>query len=242
MKPVLREVVDKNGNTEMVFTPTARMVLYSIHKGRFPGLSDSEVCDKAGLDRELPARWEKKYGSYFTDWLTEAVDMDSGDDAAVLERVGMMQAAQPGNFQYWREMARTKGVIKDEQPKKGITLNTDFTVVLQNFGGDLAAAKDQLLRAARGLGESGGAGVVESHRLDHQPHEPQGAGNRAGAMQGRPVALADSLGADRGRAEQREPVPAVPQRPAFASTYVVLDEGEIPAGAEVAPDDGDLAL
>lgn len=238
MKPVLRTVVDKNGAEETVFTPTAKMILYGIYKARNQHLGDGEVCDMAKIDRQLPMRWKVKFGTYFTDWLEQTIEMESGDDALVLERFGMMQALQPGNYQYFRDLARSKGVIKEEESKKSLTINTDFTVILQASGGDLHAVRDRLLQAARGLEHQGGSRVVESHRLG----KPEGAGGGAGDVQGEPVAVANALGADRGRAERTQPIPAVPEQDSFASTYRVLDEGEVFAGAKESSDDGDLAL
>jgi len=238
MKPVIRTIVDKNGAEETVFTPTARMILYSIFKGKNPGMADHLVCEKAKIDPQLPMRWRVKYGVMYTEWLEEACDQESGDDAAVLERVGMMQAVQPGNFQYWREMSKTKGVIKEEAPKQGLTINTDFTVIMAGAGGNLDAARRRLLSAARGLGDSGGAGVVELARL----RGSQGEGVGAGHVQGRPLEMANALGPDRGRPEPGPAIPAISEQAAFAGSYEVLDEGEIPPGAQEPPDDGDLAL
>lgn len=238
MKPVLQTVIDKNGGETTVFHPTARMILFSVVKSRHPGMSDEEACLEAQLDPQLPARWAGKYGSYYLDWIEEAIDQGvAADDAAVLERVGMVNALQ-GNFQFWREMARTKGVIKEELPSKGITINTDFTVVLAAVGGDVHAARARLLQAARGLGDPGGSGMASPLSLG----QPAGAGARAGELQARPVEMAHALGANRGRAEQGPAIPAVSKQAAFASTYVVLDEGEVPTGAEEPPDDSDLAL
>lgn len=214
------------------------MILYSIHKARNPGLSDQEVCDRAGVDPQNPMRWKVKYGTYFIDWLEEACDQEVGDDAAVLERVGMIQAVQGGNFQYWREMARTKGVIKEEQPKAALTINTDFTVIMQATGGNLDAVRNQLLLAARGVVELQGSGVAAP---DHG-REHQGAGARARDVQARPVEMAHALGANRGRPEQGAPLSTLPEQAAFASSYEVLDEGEVSAGAQESADDSDLAL
>lgn len=214
------------------------MILYGIYKGRLPGLSDGEICDKAKIDRQLPMRWRVKYQTYFTDWLEEVIEQESGDDALVLERFGMMQALQPGNYQYFRDMAKTKGVIKEEQPKAGLTINTDFTVIMTAAGGNLDAVRHQLLQAARGLADTGGSRVVESHRLG----EPESKGDRTSDVQAEPVEVVDALGPDGGRSEQGEPIPAVPKQAAFASAYRVLDEGEISSGAEESSDDGDLAF
>lgn len=241
LKPVLRTVIDKNGAEEQIFSPSARMILFSIERAKNPGLSNKEVCEKIGLDPQLPMRWAVKYGTHYTDWIEEAIDQASDDDAAVLERVGMVNALQ-GNFQFWREMARTKGVIKEDDKPKNLTINTDFTVIMQGVGGNLDAARDKLLQAARGLGDAHRSGVALPHNLSHQPNDIARQGAGAGQVQGESLALADALGTDGGRSEQRTPVPAVPQQATFASAYRVLDEGEVSAGSEEPPADRDLAL
>lgn len=231
MKPVLRTVIDKNGAEETVFEPTSKMILYAIKKAKNQHLCDSEVCGLAKIDPQLPNRWEVKYGSYFRDWLEEAMDMEVEDEAEVLHAVGMMQAVRPGNFQYWREMARTKGVIKEEQPKIGLTLNTDFTVVMAAVGGDFNAARARILQDLRGVGDAGGSRVALPLEPGYAGGDP-GPGAGTSQVQERPVALAHALGANGGRAEHREPVSAVPESHSFTSTYEVLDDGEILVGAE----------
>lgn len=218
------------------------MILYSIHRAKNQGLSDREVCIKAGIDEQLPMRWKVKYGTYFIDWLEEAIDQEGGDDAAVLERVGMMQAVQGGNFQYWREMARTKGVIKDELPKASLTINTDFTVIMQATGGNLDAARQQLLSAARGLAIPDGSRVVIPIVIGNEQGKHSGEGAGASPLQARPVEMANALGTDRGRPEQGAPIPAVPQQATFAGSYAILDEGEVSSSPEESPDDLHLAF
>lgn len=132
----------------MVFSPSARMILYSIHKAK--GLSDAEACLAAEIDPQLPGRWATKYGTYYTEWLSEACDQGVMDDAAVLERVGMVNALQ-GNYQFWRDMARTKGVIKEEQPKASLTINTDFRVIMTASGGDLEALRAKMMEELLGI-------------------------------------------------------------------------------------------
>lgn len=134
----------------MVFEPTPLMILYSINLGKNPGLTSAEVCRLTKIDPGLPGKWAAKYGTYFLNWLEEAKDAQTDDDAAVLERVGMIRAVQAGGFSFWKEMARAKGVIKDEQPKKGLTINTDFTVIMQESGGNLELARQKMLAAVRG--------------------------------------------------------------------------------------------
>ncbi len=225
MKPCIYTTISKNGDEITEFLPTARMILYSIHKAKNQGLADSEVCALAGLDAQNPMRWRVKYGTYFTDWLEEAIDHQSMDDAAVLERVGMIQAAQPGNYQYWRDMSRSKGVLKDEIKEVKITLNTDFSALL---GGDLAEARKRILLKARGMVVPGRPGVATGAGEREHP----GPGNRASDVQERSLEMANALGKDRGRSERSEPLPAVPKQDSFAMLVELLDEGEIPSSSE----------
>ena len=228
MKPVLHEVIDKNGAKSVVFNPTAQMILYSIYKADHPELPDADICDQAGISRELPGSWRRKYKEYFTNWIEEAIDAGTSDDRKVLERVGMMQAVQAGNYQYWRDMARTKGVIKEPEQKPGLTVNTNFTQILVEVGGNFEAARARILQAARGVEDGSIPGLAgPAHGGEHP-----GAGAGAGEVQDRPVVLANALGANRGRAKSAQPVPAVPERPAFTSSYEVLDDGEVPPSTE----------
>lgn len=213
------------------------MILFSIFKAENPGKSEDELCELAGIDPQLPSRWARKYGTLYLEWLDEAEDQSVLDDAKVLERVGMMQAVQPGNYQYWRDMAKSKGVIKEEVREQKITINTDFSAILL-AGGSFDEARARILETHRGMGNAIGSGMAAPPRVG----EPEGAGVGARPLQARPVALAHALGADGGRAEQREPLPAVPEQDTFAGSYVVLDEGEVSTSAEKSPDDGDLAF
>jgi len=206
VKPVLREITDKNGGKEWVFSPTAKMILYSIELAKNPGAPMAEICRKAGVDPAMPGRWMAKYRDHYRNWLEEALDAHTDQDAEVLERVGMIQAVQ-GNFQFWREMARTKGVIKEEQPKKGITVNTDFAQILVAVGGDFNAARAKLLSQARGLEHTDGPGLPSP--AERRERDRPGAG--AGSVQGGSVEVLDALGADGGQPEHEPAVPAFPK-------------------------------
>lgn len=203
------------------------MILYSVKKAKNPHLSDGEACDLAGIDRQLPSRWLAKYGHHYREWIEEALDHDSADDAEVLERVGMVNAVQ-GNYQFWRDMARQKGVIKEEVKEVKISINTDFSALLNGVNGDIVEARKRILLKARGVVVPGGPGMAAAAGVGEYP----GAGDGAGELQERPLEMANALGTDRGRSERDQPLPALSERPAFASAYRVLDEGEVPPGAE----------
>lgn len=237
MKPILQTVIDKNGKEEQQFSPSPKMILYSIYKGRNPAKTEQEVCELAGLDSQLPGRWSRKYGSYYTDWLDEAIDGECGQDAAlVLERVGMIQATQKGNYQYWRDLARKHGVIQDEVKPAQITINTDFTAILAM--GDLNAARTRILQELRGVGIPAGSRVVDVTPVG----EHKGPGTRASEVQGRSMALPNSLGSNRGRPEQGSSLPALSQQDTSPSAYDILDEGAVPSDPQIPPVDHHMAV
>ena len=208
MKPILRVVIDKNGNEETIFTPSPMMVQYSLYKAEMPGAGCAEVCAAAGIESQNPARWASKYGSHFLSWLEEAVEHCGIDDARVLYRVGLAQAMQPGNYQYFRDFARTLGIIKEEVKAQNITINTDFSMILAACGGDLERARSELLQKARGVVIPGRPGLALSSD-ERQQGSDSSQGDRAGIMQVEPVAMDDPLGTDGGRPAERASVPAV---------------------------------
>jgi len=228
VKQALRVVIDKNGAQETIFQPTGLMMQFGIMKARDQAASDFQICQRLDINFSTFSRWRTKYGSYFTDWLEEFIEMQMGDHSALLEAKGMEMALQDGNFQYWREMARTKGVIKDDVKPASITINTDFTAIIAAAGGDLNAARARILQETRGLAQPGAA-VVAPPAPQREQASPAA---RASDVQGGSLEVDNSLGEDRGHPEQGEPIPAVPRRHAPSSNYVVLDEGEISSNPE----------
>lgn len=227
MKPVIEEVITKDGDVITRFSATGRMWIFARFKALEPGLTDEEIAKKCDFSHSIIYTWKKKYGPHFASWLEEAVDMFSNEHgAAMLEAVGMAQALQPNNFQYWREMARTKGVIKDEVKTQNITINTDFSAIIA--GGDFDDARRRLLSEIRGVGYTREPRVVDVT----PPGQREGSGDRAGQVQGEPVALADPLGDDGGRAERRASLPAVPEQGPSPGVDPVLVKRAVPTGAE----------
>lgn len=168
----------------------------------------------------------------YLDWLDSAVDGECGqEDAAVLERVGMINATQKGGYSYWKDMARKHGVIKDEVKETKVTINTDFTAILAM--GDLDAARRRILQELRGVEFEGGSGVVDVTPI----RELEGARSGTSQVQEGSMVLAHPLGSDRGRSEQGASLPALSQQDSPASSYSILDEGNLSAGTQESPDD-----
>lgn len=225
MRKVLEKVVDKNGATTIRFSPTAHMRIFAMEKAKNPGAGDRDVCREAGLDPQCAEKWAERYGSHYLEWLEEFIEQTpSGKEAALLERVGMVQALEPGNFQYWRELARTHGVIKEEVREQKITINTDFSQILI-AGEDFEDARRRILQKYRGVVDAREPRVVDVTRKREQASPGDGTGD----LQKEPLALDHALGEDGGHAKQGEPVSALSGKNSPPSHRRNLGKRKIPS-------------
>lgn len=231
MKPVIEEVIDKNQNTITRFNPLGTMILFAAAKARNPDMSDLEIFNELGTKTNLHKQWVKRYGEHYQNWLEEFVDGQTYRKSELLEIVGMSQAIQPGNYQYWRDMAKTHGVIRDE-PKTSTTINvnTDFSQV-HNGTESFEDARRRLLSELRGVDYKGGSRVVDAVGIPI-PTGREGEGDRACRMQEEPLAMANPLGEDRGCSEQGVPIPAIPERPTPTSDDPLLGKRTKPTRAK----------
>jgi hypothetical protein len=229
-KPVIEETIAKDGTTIIRFNPLPTMWAFAIAKSKMPEASIEDIATEAGISAKTFYEWRKKYSRHFLEWLEDAVDSQHfGKEAALLEQIGMMQAMQPGNYQYWRDMARKHGVIADEVKSQNITINTDFSII--SLGGDIEEKRRRLLSQVFGLANGGGTPLAGTPALEHQGSH-SGAGNRASSVSERPVEVLDPLGADRGHSEQGISLPTVPEQDPPSSADPRLDEGAVLIGAE----------
>ena len=220
MKQVLQEVTDKNGNISIKFNATAKMILFAIGKAKNPSWSDNEVLDDIGIHRNSLSQWKTKYGSHFTSFIEEMIDNFAPDKGAeLLEAVGMVNALQ-GNYNFWKDLAKTRGVIKEDAKSVSLTINTSFEHISL---GDFNEQRARLLSELRGVGVSGKSGVAEPVTIEHKA-SGKGPGNRAGKVQTRSVAFLDTLGSDRRCNGTTESIPAVSQQEAPTSDDSLLAE------------------
>lgn len=205
MRKVLDEVITKNGDVVKRFVPTGRMILYAVTRAKSPTLVDKEICELTGLAPPTIASWSAKYGHDYLEWLEEMIDQFMPDkEAEMLHAVGMIESLQ-GNFQFWKEMAKTKGVIKEDVKNLSVTINTDFSHVVN--GESFEDARKRILQSLRGVGESGKSRMAESAAIQHAgSSKSKGAGTRT--VQERSVVLADPLGSDGGLSGTGQPLPA----------------------------------
>lgn len=205
MKPVVHIVLDKNGQEREEFTPTAHMIVFAQHKARFPHLSDSECCKEIGLRKETYNNWCNRYGARFSNWLFECMDMFVDDKKAqLLEAVGMIKATQ-GEYQFWRDMARTHNVIKEEA-KNEVKIAIGTTDFSSLSGKDLEYERERLLAEVRGLDAPRRSEVADGA----SEGEHEGMGDRVSSLPEECLVLSDSLVPDGERAERDEPKATIP--------------------------------
>lgn len=206
MSNVLEETIAKDGSVLVRFNPTAKMIVYAMFRAKNQDKTEAEVCELAKISPQALSRWRSQYGSHFITWLEEEIELhQQGNEAAVLEAVGMSQALRKNNYQYWRDMARKHGVIQDEVKTQNITINTDFSAI--SIGGDFEQQRRRILQEALGLADTGGDQVA----IPAPSRKPESKGSRTSALPEITLEVSDSLGSDRGLAEQGTPVPAVPK-------------------------------
>lgn len=213
MKPVIEKTIAKDGSVLIRFNATPKMVLAAITIAQSPHLSEEEVCESLRMDKRSFSRWRSLYGSAFNDWLDEALDIHSPEEThkkKILEAVGMINAVQ-GNYQFWRDMARTNGVIKEEVKNQSITINTDFSQIA--IGADFNETRRALLKQLTGVEYAGEPRMAETTLIGQR--ESTGSGTRD--VQSQPVVLDDSLGSNRRRPRER---PAVSKLPSKATSGV----------------------
>ena len=217
MKKVIDQTFGKNGDVLEVFTPTAKMIIYAICLAKNPLWTDAEVSRETGITPVSISRW-RKYGSAFTEWLEEFLDQHAPDkEAELLEAVGMVNAIQ-GNYNFWKDMAKARGVIKEDSRSLTINLNTDFSHISL---GDFDEQRARLLSELRGVGVSGKSRVAEPLTIEHQGSD-KSSGDRVGEVQNGSLALANPLGSNRGRRRAGQPVPALSQQAASSDSDPLL--------------------
>lgn len=168
-----------------------------------------------GLHVRTIKRWKELYDepkaeeNYFSRWLEEAIDIHAATDdhkKTILEAVGMVNAVN-GNFQFWREMARTQGVIKEEPKNTSITINTDFSQIA--IGANFDEARRQILRDATGVELPRGTTVAPTLEL-RQEHKSDGDGTSG--LQGIPLEVPNPLDSNGKRAKRSSAVSILPPK------------------------------
>ncbi len=244
MKPVLHEIIDKNGGKSTEFNPTARMVLFATYKAKRPTETEEEVLASMNCGTDLHKKWSKQYGTHYTGWLEEMIDQHSQDGKYdILEAVGMVKAVQ-GSFQHWKEMAKVHGLIKEEVKNVSVTINTDFS----KFKGlDFEEYRRRILESTRGVDYAPRYRVADDPVIAKFTGVPDsgsnsGPGGGTVPVQSEPVEVPNALGKDRGCGAAREAVSAVPVGPSLIRADTILAGIPVAAHSKESSDDSDMAF
>ena len=183
---LLTKKYDKYGNhIAYHFKPSALM--WYVVKNRVGkkniDMSDCKFLVKYDLGIKLISNWKLRYniGSDkhhlykkeiglcrpFDEWWENAKELALAPIKDVLEMVGRAEAAA-GNFPFWKEMARTRGVISNE-----IIETRNIHVDLKDDGKIIELSKDQwnvrreaIMARLRGTDESAEDGMAESSSVE----------------------------------------------------------------------------
>lgn len=171
------------------FKPTTLMLLmlYECVNPKNAHLSTREIFKQRGVAYKNFVGWQKEYidkieqidpetkektyeeRNWFVLWWEEQISLSRIDLRQMLAQVGMQRALK-GDYNFWRDLSKTWGVIANEEkeaPVRGIPLNLGK----ENASIDeIRIAKHKLLAAHRGVGDPGGAQLAPA--LTVRPKSP----------------------------------------------------------------------
>lgn len=127
----------KNRHGEVIdyeFTPSPKMlrVVVELNKAENGALVTEEILKKCRVSQDEFDSWMRDYmlvsldadgavkskKNYFLSWWESALDIGSGIEKELLRLVGMEKALE-GDFNFWKEMARTFGATAPDE----VTIN-----------------------------------------------------------------------------------------------------------------------
>ncbi len=152
-----------------------------------------DILKEVGWKRDLVNDWFEKHGDLFMEWLEDAMMVASRPIKDLLTQVGNERAMGADGFQYWKELARTHGVISAEKTETELSVGALTRGLDKLTPAELSQRANAMLSQARTLEHSDNAslaGAVDDER-------PRGDSDGAGALQVRPVALPDASRDDR---------------------------------------------
>lgn len=209
--PVLEPIFDKDG--EIVghrFNPTGSMYRFAMERAKPEnlGLENKAIIQRLGLSEHTINGWTTKYGEHFTEWLHDALETFSQPIQNSLAGVGYLEAMRGGSqgFPYWKELARTYGVIKNEAIDVNI-VDQKIRKLNDLTPEQLEIERNALLASLREMEDDGGPPLAEATE-GRQPGSP-GGGDRQ--LPKGPVGVDDAVGDDGGHPQQKQAVPAVPR-------------------------------
>jgi hypothetical protein len=114
--PVLEKRYDSKGNeVGVTFCPTGKMMEFAMRRSSPKNIhkTNEEIFKEIGLSEQIIRSWQNKYNPHFDEWLAEALETYSAPLKEALYAVGVKHALA-GDFNFWKPMAQTHGVISNE--------------------------------------------------------------------------------------------------------------------------------
>lgn len=169
----LKSVKDRNGTViGYEFNPSSQMRIWLNLRSdkRNAGKPDHEILKEVGWKQDLVNEWLDKFGEEFVEWYQDALHIASKPIKDLLTQVGNEKAMS--DFQYWKELARTHGVISAEKTE------TELSV------GALTRNLDKLSQEE--LNARANAMLSQARTLEHTPDvdmagTPNDEGSRSGS-------------------------------------------------------------
>lgn len=207
--PVLEKIFDKDG--EIVgyrFNPTGSMYRFAMERAKPEnlGLENKIILQRVGLSEAMINSWTHQYGEHFTEWLHDALETFAQPIQNSLAGVGYLEAMRggPQGFPYWKELARTYGVIKNEAIDVNIV--SDKARKLNDLTPEqLEQERSALLASLREMEDEGGSGMAQAT----EERQPGSTGHGDSPRQEGPVGLDNAMGDDGGHTQQDPALSAV---------------------------------
>jgi hypothetical protein len=161
--PVLEEKYDSKGNVVGTrFNPTAKMLEFAVARSAPKNASktNDELCADIGIAATTVQGWQNKYGSHFSEWLSEALETYSAPIREALHSLGLKKALE-GDFNFWKALATHHKAVDPDRIDINV-LPARVKRLEEMTKEELAEYQQRLLADSRG--DEVNADVVEINR------------------------------------------------------------------------------
>ncbi len=176
---VLQPVFDRNGQQigiKFYPTPNMRIWVQERVKPEHKGKSDEEVARSMGANESYVKYWANRYGEHFLDWYEIELERAISPIKALLHAVGIEKALE-GDFQYWKELSRTWGVISAEQVEQKISVSRAADQYDNLTEEQLIERQKKLIRQAQSLEHERTDDVAGESSVGGQGSSSNGSGD-----------------------------------------------------------------
>lgn len=148
----LKEEFDRNGNlTKTDFYPSADQLRYAAARSSLKNeqKSDKELLKELSIPQNSLNKWETEYGNHFREWLYWYIENTRGPIRDALFAFGLDQAFR-GNYNFWKDVARTAGAISSEKVELKATITKGVDELANLSDGAIEAEFNNLVAELTG--------------------------------------------------------------------------------------------